>query len=203
VTAPAILVTNDDGIHSEGLRALAEALAHVGEVTVVAPDRERSAAGHALTLHRPLRASEVAPGWHRVDGTPTDCVTLAVMGMLKRRPHLVVAGINLGANLGDDVTYSGTVSAAMEGILLGIPAFAISQGGGAPFEFTVAADFARRLAGLLVLTVGVDVHAVCEPPAEALAPGCQLRAGVAFAAQADVGEVSGEHVGRRFFFSFG
>ena len=150
VTAPAILVTNDDGIHSEGLRALAEALAAVGEVTVVAPDRERSAAGHALTLHRPLRASEVAPRWYRVDGTPTDCVTLAVMGMLKRRPRLVVAGINLGTNLGDDVTYSGTVSAAMEGALLGIPAFAISQAGGAHFDFTAAAAFARRLAALLL-----------------------------------------------------
>ena len=150
VTAPAILVTNDDGIHSEGLRALAEALAPVGEVTVVAPDRERSAAGHALTLHRPLRASEVAPRWYRVDGTPTDCVTLAVMGMLKRRPRLVVAGINLGTNLGDDVTYSGTVSAAMEGALLGIPAFAISQAGGAHFDFTAAAAFARRLAALLL-----------------------------------------------------
>lgn len=150
VTAPAILVTNDDGIHSEGLRALAEALAPVGEVTVVAPDRERSAAGHALTLHRPLRASEVAPRWYRVDGTPTDCVTLAVMGMLKRRPRLVVAGINLGTNLGDDVTYSGTVSAALEGALLGIPAFAISQAGGARFDFTAAAAFARRLAALLL-----------------------------------------------------
>jgi 5'-nucleotidase len=150
VTAPTILVTNDDGIHSEGLRALAEALAPVGEVTVVAPDRERSAAGHALTLHRPLRASEMAPRWYRVDGTPTDCVTLAIMGMLKSRPRLVVAGINLGTNLGDDVTYSGTVSAAMEGTLLGIPAFAISQAGGASFDFTAAAAFARRLATLLL-----------------------------------------------------
>jgi len=150
VTAPAILVTNDDGIHSEGLRALAEALAPLGEVTVVAPDRERSAAGHALTLHRPLRASEVAPRWYRVDGTPTDCVTLAIMGMLKSRPRLVVAGINLGTNLGDDITYSGTVSAAMEGTLLGIPAFAISQAGGASFDFSVAAAFARRLAGLIL-----------------------------------------------------
>lgn len=150
MTVPSILVTNDDGIHSEGLRALAEALAPVGEVTVVAPDRERSAAGHALTLHRPLRASEVAPRWYRVDGTPTDCVTLAVMGMLKGRPRLVVAGINLGSNLGDDVTYSGTVSAAMEGTLLGIPAFAISQAGGGRFDFAAAAGFARRLAALLL-----------------------------------------------------
>lgn len=150
MTVPSILVTNDDGIHSEGLRALAEALAPVGEVTVVAPDRERSAAGHALTLHRPLRASEVAPRWYRVDGTPTDCVTLAVMGMLKGRPRLVVAGINLGSNLGDDVTYSGTVSAAMEGTLLGIPAFAISQAGGGHFDFAAAAGFARRLAALLL-----------------------------------------------------
>ncbi|MBI3002583.1 MAG: 5'/3'-nucleotidase SurE [candidate division NC10 bacterium] len=150
MTTPAILVTNDDGIHSEGLRALAEALAPLGEVTVVAPDRERSAAGHALTLHRPLRASEMAARWYRVDGTPTDCVTLGIMGMLKTRPRLVAAGINLGNNLGDDVTYSGTVSAAMEGTLLGIPAFAISLAGGERFDFTAAAAFARRLAALLL-----------------------------------------------------
>lgn len=170
VTAPAILVTNDDGIHSEGLRALAEALAPVGEVTVVAPDRERSAAGHALTLHRPLRASEVAPRWHRVDGTPTDCVTLAIMGMLKSRPRLVVAGINLGTNLGDDVTYSGTVSAAMEGTLLGIPAFAISQAGGAPFDFTAAAAFARRLAALL-LEQGLPPDTLLNVNVPAVPPG--------------------------------
>src|SRR3989304_4207070 len=107
-----ILVTNDDGIHSPGLKALAGALEEVGELSIIAPDRERSAAGHSLTLHKPLRATEIAPRWYVVDGTPTDCVTLGVMGVLKERPRLVVSGINLGANLGDDITYSGTVSAA-------------------------------------------------------------------------------------------
>ena len=119
--SPLILVSNDDGIHSEGLRALADAVAAPGEVVVVAPDREQSAVSHALTLHRPLRVDELGPGRYAVDGTPTDCVNLAINGILRERPALVVSGINKGANLGDDVTYSGTVSAAMEGTLLGVP----------------------------------------------------------------------------------
>lgn len=151
---PTILVTNDDGIHSPGLKALAEALEEVGEVYVIAPDRERSAAGHALTLHKPLRATEVAPNWYVVDGTPTDCVTLGVMGMLKDKPNLLVSGINLGANLGDDITYSGTVSAAFEGTLLGIPSFAISAVEPLRHELSTAAAFAARLA-LLVLDRGL------------------------------------------------
>lgn len=142
---PSILISNDDGIDSPGLRALAEGLEGLGEVTVVAPDRERSAVGHALTLTRPLRAQHLRARWYSVDGTPTDCVTLAVMGLMARRPDLVVAGINLGSNLGDDVTYSGTVSAAMEGTLLGIPAFAISLDGEAGLDFGPAAAFARHL----------------------------------------------------------
>src|SRR5262249_14910477 len=113
--SPLILVSNDDGIHSAGLAALATALEPIGEGVVVAPDREQSACSHALTLHRPLRIDEVQPGRFAVDGTPTDCVNLAVNAILKRRPSLLVSGINRGANLGDDVTYSGTVSAAMEG----------------------------------------------------------------------------------------
>ncbi len=121
-----ILVSNDDGIGAPGLRALAEALAVLGEVTVVAPDRERSAAGHSLTLHRPLRASRISRNWFSVDGTPTDAVALALKGLLDRPPDLVVAGINEGANLGDDVTYSGTVAAAAEATLCGRPAFAVS-----------------------------------------------------------------------------
>src|SRR5439155_2098460 len=139
-------VSNDDGIHAEGIRALADALAGLGEVVVVAPDRERSAVSHALTLHRPLRVATLAPGRHAVDGTPTDCVNLAVNGILARRPVLVVSGINQGANLGDDVTYSGTVSAAMEGTLLGIPSIAVSLIGRDGFRFDVAAGFSRRLA---------------------------------------------------------
>jgi len=141
-----ILVSNDDGIHSKGIVALADALAGLGEVVVVAPDRERSAVSHSLTLHRPLRVEEVGPGRHAVDGTPTDCVNLAVNGILRRRPVLIVSGINKGANLGDDVTYSGTVSAAMEGTLLGIPSIAISLLGRDGFRFDVASRFAQRLA---------------------------------------------------------
>jgi len=142
-----ILATNDDGVHSPGLHQLAEALKEVGKVIVVAPDRERSAAGHALTLHKPLRADEIRPGVFSVNGTPTDCVNLGVLYLLKEsRPALIVSGINNGGNLGDDVTYSGTVSAAMEGTLLGIPSIAFSQLGDGSFHFETAARFAVGLA---------------------------------------------------------
>ena len=140
-----ILVSNDDGIQSEGLRALTEALAPLDEVVVVAPDRERSAASHSLTLDRPLRVDRRAEGWFAVDGTPTDCVNLAVNGVLGARPRAVVSGINKGQNLGDDVTYSGTVSAAMEGTLLGIPSIAVSLVAHDAFRFDVAASFTREL----------------------------------------------------------
>jgi 5'/3'-nucleotidase len=148
--APLILVSNDDGIHSEGIVALAAAMRDVGEVVVVAPDRERSAVSHSLTLHRPLRVEELEAGRYAVNGTPTDCVNLALNGVLGRRPALVVSGINKGANLGDDVTYSGTVSAAMEGTLLGVPSIAFSLVGRPPYRFDAAAGFARRLAGWVV-----------------------------------------------------
>lgn len=151
---PTILVTNDDGIHSPGLRTLAEALQETTHVFVIAPDRERSAAGHSLTLHKPLRATEVGPSWYVVDGTPTDCVTLGVTGILKEKPKLVVSGINLGANLGDDITYSGTVSAAVEGTLLGIPSFAISAVEPMRQDLNGAGKFAARL-GLLLLEQGL------------------------------------------------
>ena len=141
-----ILLSNDDGIHSEGLAALAGAVEGLGEVYVVGPDRERSAASHSLTLHRPLRVSELGTRRYAVDGTPTDCVNLAINGILPRRPRLVMAGINKGANLGEDITYSGTVSAAMEGTLLGVPSVAVSQLGRENFHFTTAAAFARALA---------------------------------------------------------
>jgi 5'-nucleotidase len=144
-SAPLILVSNDDGIHSEGLAALAAAVGRHGRVVVVAPDREQSAVSHALTLHRPLRIDELSAGRYAVDGTPTDCVNLAINGILPVRPALVVSGINKGANLGDDVTYSGTVSAAMEGTLLGVPSIAVSQVGRGPYDFRVAAAFAERL----------------------------------------------------------
>ena len=148
--APLILVSNDDGIHSEGIVALADALAGLGEVVVVAPDRERSAVSHSLTLHRPLRVERLGPARYAVDGTPTDCVNLAVNGILQRRPALVVSGINKGANLGDDVTYSGTVSAVMEGTLLGVPSVAISLLGRDGFRFDLAAAFAGRLAAWVI-----------------------------------------------------
>lgn len=143
-----ILVTNDDGIHSPGILSLAEALGEVGRVVVVAPDRERSAVGHALTLHAPLRAEEIRQGYFAISGTPTDCVNLGIHGLLQERPNLVVSGINRGGNMGDDITYSGTVSAAMEATLMGVPAFAISLTEG-PFtlvDFEQAAKVAVDLA---------------------------------------------------------
>src|SRR4051794_9773793 len=121
-----ILVTNDDGYRSEGILALAEALKPLGAVTIVAPVVEASAIGHALTLRRPLRLEPVGDDMFSVDGTPTDCVNLAVARLFEGLPDLVVSGINKGWNLGDDVTYSGTVSGALEGALLGIPGIAVS-----------------------------------------------------------------------------
>jgi 5'-nucleotidase len=146
-----ILVTNDDGIYSEGLRKLAEALQGVGEVTIVAPDREQSAASHALTLSRPLRMLEIQKDEWIVDGTPTDCVNLAVLNLLKaNRPDIVVSGINFGPNLGDDVTYSGTISAAFEGALLNIPSIAFSALVGEQFSFAACAVFAAELTRLVL-----------------------------------------------------
>ena len=140
-----ILVTNDDGIHADGLRALAKALRPLGKVTVVAPDREQSAASHALTLHRPLRIKRVEEGILSVDGTPTDCVLLGVHGFLKQKPDLVVSGINHGPNMGNDTSYSGTVAAAVEGTLLGIPSVAISLATWESADFEPAAEVAREL----------------------------------------------------------
>ncbi len=144
-----ILVCNDDGIESEGLVCLVAAVEALDQTVVVAPDRERSAVSHALTLERPLRADEIRAGWYSVDGTPTDCINLAVNGLLDERPWLVVSGINRGANLGDDITYSGTVSAAMEALLLGMPAVAFSQVGHPPFNYACAASFAASLVARL------------------------------------------------------
>jgi 5'/3'-nucleotidase len=144
--APRILVTNDDGIYSDGIRKLARALREVGEVTVVAPDREQSAASHALTLNRPLRLLQLEENEWIVDGTPTDCVNLAVLKLMKdKRPDIVVSGINFGPNLGDDVTYSGTISAAFEGALLNIPSIAFSALVGEHFSFARCAVFAAAL----------------------------------------------------------
>src|SRR5882762_2812333 len=141
---PRILVTNDDGIHSAGIIALAEALDPLGEVLVVAPAHEMSAASHSLTLTRPLRIERIDERHYSVDGTPTDCVTLAMNHLLKDElPAIVVSGINKGGNLGDDVTYSGTVAGALEASLLGIPSIAVSlrQTRG-DYDFTHAAHAA-------------------------------------------------------------
>ncbi|MEK6665122.1 MAG: 5'/3'-nucleotidase SurE [candidate division NC10 bacterium] len=146
MSTPLVLVTNDDGINAPGLAALAEALAPLGDVYVVAPEREQSTVGHALTLHRPLRVDRLAERRFAVNGTPSDCVNLAVLGLLPAEPTLVVSGINHGSNLGDDVTYSGTVSAAMEGTLLGIPSIAVSLVGPEQGGFGEAGKIARLIA---------------------------------------------------------
>jgi 5'-nucleotidase len=141
-----ILLSNDDGYQAPGLVCLAQALSVVAEVTVVAPDRDRSGASNSLTLVHPLRASVVDNGFIRVDGTPTDCVHLAITGLLDEEPDIVVSGINAGPNMGDDVIYSGTVAAAMEGRFLGLPAIAVSLAGwDAPQHFETAAAYTLRL----------------------------------------------------------
>ena len=146
-----ILVTNDDGVASVGIRALAEALSSLGEVTVVAPHAESSAVGHALTLARPLRVEQVRPLVFAVDGTPTDCVNIAVARILPRLPDLVVSGINNGLNIGDDVTYSGTVAGAMEAALLGLPGIAVSlQRAAEAFDFSQAARAASMIATVVL-----------------------------------------------------
>jgi 5'-nucleotidase len=143
---PLILVTNDDGIHAPGLAILAQTLHAIGQTVIVAPDQDNSAASHSLTMKRPLRVKELGPSRYSVDGTPTDCVTLAMGKILPRKPQLVVSGINPGPNLGDDVSYSGTVSAAVEGTMLGVPSLAVSLAGEEPFSFETAAAFAVTLA---------------------------------------------------------
>jgi 5'-nucleotidase len=152
-----ILVSNDDGIESEGILALAGALEDVAEVWVVAPDREQSACSHSLTMGRPLRRKRLkwlGPRYFAVNGTPTDCVLVGASKILPEKPHLIVSGINKGENLGEDITYSGTVSAAVEAAILGIPSFAISLAARKNFDFGPAARFAVRLARS-ILTQGL------------------------------------------------
>src|SRR6266705_6355056 len=162
-----VVLTNDDGVHAPGLAALDRALAELGDIYVLAPEREQSACGHALTLHRPLRPHRLAERRFAVNGTPSDCVNLAVLGFLPAPPVLVVSGVNHGANVGDDVTYSGTVSAAMEGTLLGVPSIAVSLVDGGDFE--VAARVARLIA-MRVLVGGLprktllNVNVPAQPP---------------------------------------
>lgn len=140
-----ILVSNDDGYLAPGLACLARVLGTFAEVDVVAPDRDRSGASNSLTLDRPLHASRGENGFTYVDGTPTDCIHLAIRGLMEHRPDMVISGINRGSNLGDDVLYSGTVAAAVEGRFLGTPAIAVSLTGGAGRHFETAADIVVRL----------------------------------------------------------
>jgi 5'-nucleotidase len=140
-----ILITNDDGYLAPGIRVLAQELALVADISVVAPERNRSGASNSLTLMRPLRVEQSADGYYYVDGTPTDCVHLALSGLLDNPPDMVVSGINAGPNLGDDVLYSGTVAAAMEGRYLGLPAIAVSLLGKPATHFPSAAQITRRV----------------------------------------------------------
>ncbi|ADL55146.1 5'/3'-nucleotidase SurE [Gallionella capsiferriformans] len=149
-----ILISNDDGYFAPGLACLAQHLAKIAEVVVVAPERDRSGASNSLTLDRPLKLRKAASGYYYVNGTPTDCVHLAVTGMLDYQPDMVVSGINAGANMGDDTIYSGTVAAATEGYLLGIPSIAISLVGSNLVHFETAA----RVASDLVLRFGAQTH---------------------------------------------
>ncbi len=145
-----ILISNDDGYLAPGLRAIEQELSSIARVTVVAPDRNRSGASNSLTLHRPLRAELTPDGYYKVDGTPTDCVHLALTGLLPEEPDMVVSGINSGANLGDDVIYSGTVAAATEGRFLGLPALAVSLASFTDHRFATAAKATAQLVRQLI-----------------------------------------------------
>ena len=148
---PLLLVTNDDGVRAPGIAALEKSLKGIGRVVVVAPDGPQSASSHSVTLHRPLRINHLTPNCYSVDGTPADCVMLGINKILDRRPDIVVSGINHGANVGEDVHYSGTVSAAFEGCILGIPSIAISLcTHDEHCDFSAAASFAARISRALL-----------------------------------------------------
>lgn len=151
---PSILVVNDDGVYGPGLRPLISAMRRLGRVTVVVPDQERSADSHCLTLHKPLRVRELSRGFFALNGSPADCARFGLLEILKGRADLVVSGINSGYNLGEDVVYSGTVAAAMEGTMLEVPSCAFSRQSGPRPDFRPAAAFARKLA-LQVLRRGL------------------------------------------------
>lgn len=141
-----ILITNDDGINSPGLKALQRALQPLGNTIVIAPERDNSAVSHSLTMHRPLKVLKLEPQVYSVDGTPTDCVAIGLNKILSKQPDLLISGINAGANLGDDISYSGTVSAAIEATMYGIPSIAISVDGKRPFHFGAAMQIAICMA---------------------------------------------------------
>ena len=146
-----LLCTNDDGIHARGLELLVDAAGELGEIQIVAPDRQQSASSHSLTLHRPLRATRLDDRRHTIDGTPTDCVLIAISDLLDERPDFVLSGVNHGPNMGEDVLYSGTVAAAMEGTILGIPSLALSFVGR---EFTRLDGYREVLHDLLRSLIG-------------------------------------------------
>lgn len=145
-----ILITNDDGIHSPGLEALVKSLSKLGECVIVAPDRDNSAVSHSLTMNRPLRVTRLESGFYTLDGTPTDCVAIGLNKILNQTPDLLVSGINPGPNLGDDISYSGTVSAAVEGTMYSIPSLAVSLATEPPYDFSVAGQIAQKLATLIL-----------------------------------------------------
>ena len=176
-----ILISNDDGYLAPGLAALAEALEELGDITVVAPERDRSGASNSLTLDRPLSLRRAANGFHFVNGTPTDCVHLAVTGMLDHLPDMVVSGINHGANMGDDTIYSGTVAAATEGFLLGVPAIAFSLASKSASDFRAAALVARNIVTRFIETpfrepVLLNVN-IPDIPFESIRGVCATRLG--------------------------
>ena len=143
-----LLVTNDDGVYAPGIRALHDAVRHLGQAIIVAPERDKSAVSHALTMNRPLHVRKLEPDVYTMDGTPTDCVTIGMNKVLPEKPDLLVCGINPGPNLGDDISYSGTVSAAIEGTMYGIPSLAFSLAGEPPFDFETASGVAWKLASM-------------------------------------------------------
>lgn len=147
---PLILLTNDDGVNAPGLQALFQAMQRLGRTIIVAPERDNSAVSHSLTMNRPLRVREIGSDRYTLDGTPTDCVTLGISKILKEKPALLVSGINPGGNLGDDISYSGTVSAAVEATMLGVPSIAVSLAGEEPFLFESAAAISAKIAGIVL-----------------------------------------------------
>lgn len=181
-----ILISNDDGVLAQGLGVLAEACSTLGKVTVVAPDREQSGTSHSLTLHRPLRATRRADGAYQVDGTPTDCVLLALGALMPDKPDFVISGVNHGPNMGEDVLYSGTVAAAFEGLAAGIPSVAVSYGS---FDLEHLDSYRSRLQELLA-----DVVAVSDFPKETL-----LNVNLPAIAAAKVKGVKVTHLGSRVF----
>jgi 5'-nucleotidase len=182
---PLILVTNDDGVYAPGLRMLHEAVSSLGSAVIVAPERDNSAVSHSLTMNRPLRVVELEENIYTIDGTPTDCVTIAINKILRQKPDLLVSGINPGANLGDDISYSGTVSAAIEGTMYDIPSLAFSLAGNPPYDFEVAAAVAWKLASM-----ALAMH---------LPPGTLLNINIPPLAAGEIQGIRFTHQGRRIY----